>query len=218
MKNILVLIAGLLISTFGFSQNENPKDPKAKAILDKVSQTNKSYSSMYVTFSFNLKNKTNGIDETQSGELWIKGEQYKLVTGTIERYSDGKTIWTYLTDDDECQITSAEDEDSDEESFSPSSIFTIYEKGFNYLYGSEVMIDGKKNHMIKLFPEGAGKPYHTVKIYVGSTTNQMNRIELFYKDGNTFTYTITEIKGNLEMADSSFKFDESKAGDVIDMR
>ena len=215
MKNILLVVLAFL-SINGFAQNENPKDPKAKKILDKVSAANKAASSIYIEFKYRLENKPNGIDETQKGTVWIKGDKYKLIFPGIERYSDGKTVWTYLEDDEECQITDAVSED--DESFSPSSMLSIYENGFNYVYGSEVMFNGKKVDMIKLFPEGGGKPYHSIKIYVDQANSQISKIEVFGKDGNTFTYDLQLIKKNESLSDNMFVFDTSKAGDVVDLR
>ena len=217
MKNILFIVLAFL-SISAFAQNENPKDPKAKKILDKVSAANRAASSIYIEFNYRLVNKPNGIDETQKGTVWIKGEKYKLVFPGIERYSDGKTVWTYLEDDEECQITNAVSDDSDEGSFSPSSMLTIYESGFNYVYGSELMVKGKKADMIKLFPEGGGKPYHSIKIYINQSNSQISKIEVFGKDGNTFTYDLQVIKENNTMQDSMFVFDTSKAEDVVDLR
>jgi len=216
-KSLLLVVSILTFSLASFAQNENPKDPKAKVILDKVSKTNKTYSTIYIDFTFRLENKANAINETQNGQVWIKGEKYKLLLSGVERYSDGKTVWTYLSDDDECQISDV-DGDDDEGSISPSSLLTIYEKGFNYVYGSEVSINGKKTDMIKLFPEGGGKPYHTIKLYVNQATSQIARIEVYGKDGNTFTYDLKSIKSNQPMNDNIFVFDESKAGDIVDLR
>jgi outer membrane lipoprotein-sorting protein len=218
MKNIIfALVALLSFSLSSIAQNENPKDPKAKTILDKVSAANKAASTIYIEFNYRLVNKPNGIDETQKGTVWIKGEQYKLIFPGIERYSDGKAVWTFLEDDDECQISSATGDD-EEGSFSPSSMLTIYENGFNYVYGSEVMIDGKKADMIKLFPEGGGKPYHSIKIYIDKASSQISKIEVFGKDGNTFTYDLKVIKTDQPMDNKMFVFDISKAGDLVDLR
>tara|TARA_R110002050_G_scaffold141251_2_gene266306 strand:- start:14494 stop:15210 length:717 start_codon:yes stop_codon:yes gene_type:complete len=217
MKKILFVAILLLSFTWNANaQNENPKDPKAKAILDKVSATNKAASTIYIEFNYRLVNKPNGIDESQKGTIWLKGQQYKLVFPGIERYSDGKTVWTFLEDDDECQITNAEADG--EESFSPSSMLSIYETGFNYLYGAETVINGSKVDMIKLFPEGGGKPYHTIKIYIQKASSQIARIEIFGKDGNTFTYDLKLIKNNQAMNNAMFVFDTSKAGDIVDLR
>jgi len=216
-KSLLLAFAIFTIGFSSYAQNENPKDPKAKVILDKVSKTNKSYTTIHIDFTFRLQNKANQIDEIQKGQVWIKGEKFKLILSGIERYSDGKTVWTYLEDDEECQIADA-DGDDEEGNISPSSLLTIYEKGFNYLYGAEVSINGKKTDMIKLFPEGGGKPYHTIKLYVDHASSQIARIEVYGKDGNTFTYDLKSIESNEAMDDAMFVFDTSKASDIVDLR
>lgn len=219
MKKLALLILVALSTSFaGYSQNENPKDPKAKAILDKVSAETKSHETIFMEFSYRIVNKPNGIDDTQEGKVWIKSNMYKLEFPGIERYSDGKTLWTVMVDDDECQITDAMSDDEEEENISPSSLLTIYENGFNYLYGNATTVNGKKVDMIKLFPEGGGKAYHTIKVYVNPATNQMARIEILNKDGNTYTYDLKVIKNDEPMANTMFVFDPSNMGDVIDLR
>ncbi len=216
-KLALLVLVALSTSLMGYSQNENPKDPKAKEILDKVSAETKSHATIYMEFSYRIVNKPNAIDETQNGKVWIKSDQYKLEFPGIERYSDGKTLWTVMLDDSECQITDAVSDD-EEESVSPSTLLSIYENGFNYLYGNETTIDSKKVHMIKLFPEGGGKSYHTIKVYVNPATNQMARIEIFSKDGNTYTYDLKVIRNDQAMENAMFVFDPSNMDDVIDLR
>lgn len=218
MKKIfLVAFALFSFTSASLAQNENPKDPKAKTILDQVSSVQASFKTIYIEFEFKIENKANGINETQNGTVWIKGEKYKLTFPGMDRYSDGITQWTYLEDDDECTVSSVVSDD-DEDSFSPASLLTIYQNGFNYVYGSEMMVNGKKAHMIKLFPEGGGKSYHTIKIYIDQASSTISKLEIMGKDGNTFTYNLKIIKKDQEMSDSMFVFDTSKAGDVVDLR
>lgn len=217
-KLALLVLVALSTSIMGYSQNENPKDPKAKEILDKVSAETKSHATIYMEFSYRIVNKPNAIDDTQDGKVWIKSDKYKLEFPGIQRYSDGNTLWTVMVDDGECQITDAISEDEEEENISPSSLLSIYENGFNYLYGNETTIAGNKVHMIKLFPEGGGKSYHTIKVYVNPSTNQMARIEVFSKDGNTYTYDLKVIKNDQPMSANMFVFDPSNMDDIIDLR
>lgn len=75
------------ISILGLSQDTGLKDPKAKSILDKVSNTNKSFSTTYIEFDYHLINTPNGIDETQAGKIWMKYNKYKLDLPGLARYS-----------------------------------------------------------------------------------------------------------------------------------
>lgn len=212
----LILIVSYTVS--GFAQvEENPKDPKAKAILDKVSQKTKGSNTIYMEFDYNLKNSQNGVDETQTGKVWMKGDMYKLTLSDIVRFCDGKTMWTYSEDDDEVTVNNAVNED-EEDSMAPTDLLTMYESGFNYLLNGTAMVNGKTVSVIKMYPEGGGKSYHTVKIMVDKAANEMIQIIIYGKDGNTITYNLKSIKYNQPMESSMFIFDTSVAGDVIDMR
>lgn len=215
--NVFSLILMYLITGIGFAQTDS-KDPKAKKILDVLIAEGKSYKTVNAKFSYNLTNKDAGIDETQQGEIWIKGDAYKITLNGLERMSDGTTIWTYLPDDDELQIATAGGDEDSEEMMKPSELFTMYEKGFNYVYDKQSTVNGKTADVIKLFPEKGGKPYHSIKLYVTDAGKSIAKVEIFGKDGNTYTYSIKNLVANPALADSFFKFDESKAGDVIDLR
>tara|TARA_B100000780_G_C21025187_1_gene410937 strand:- start:15 stop:671 length:657 start_codon:yes stop_codon:yes gene_type:complete len=218
MKYAIILITSLLVGFSNYAQDKTQiKDPKAKAILDKLTEAGKTYKTVKASFDYNLKNADADIDDTQSGQVWIKGDKYKITLNGMERYSDGKTIWTYLPDDDELQIAEAGTDDS-EQNMKPSDLFTMYQNGFNYMYEAKTTINGKSLDVIKLFPEKGGKPYHTIKLFVDSSNNEIYQMLIMNKDGNHFTYTIKKMETNLELADSFFKFDESKAGDIIDLR
>ena len=111
MKNLLFtfLIIGL-IAPVSKSQNtpQNPKDPKAKVILDKLSAKTKGYSTITAEFEFRLLNKSEGIDDKQNGTIILKDDKYKLALSEQEIISNGTTVWTYLKDVKEVQISEVE--------------------------------------------------------------------------------------------------------------
>lgn len=216
MKHLIILLAAITSLTSAFAQTD-VKDEKAKVILDKLSAKNKSYTSISASFVYKMENKDAGINEKQEGSVILKGNMYKLNIAGQEIYSNGSTVWTYIPDADEVQIS--EPNNNDEEGLNPSKIFTMYEKGFKYKYEGSVPRAGKQVSVIKLFPENpAGKPYHSVKMYVDDAKNQIESIEIFNKDGNIFTYELKTFETNKPFAESFFKFDVSQAGDVIDLR
>lgn len=223
MKHIIML-ALMVFSTFAmFAQSSDltPKDPKAKAILDKLSAKTKNYSSMQADFDYQLVNQKSGIDEVQKGWVKIKGDKYKLSIAGQEITSDGKTMWTLLVDDNEVQISDIPEEgEGDDEIFSsPSKLFTLYENGFKYVYDGEEKINGVAVDVIKLYPmQPKEKNYHTIKLYIDKAKVEMKRVSIMSKDGNIYTYTLNNLKTNEALADAIFTFDVSKANDVIDLR
>jgi outer membrane lipoprotein-sorting protein len=224
MKNsiLLTLICVFgLSTTFAQSAETTPKDPKAKAILDKLSEKTKAYTSMQADFDYHMENQKSGIDETQIGWVKIKGNKYKISIAGQEITSDGKTMWTFLKEDKELQINNvpAEGEAEDEIFTSPSKLFTLYEKGFKYVYDGEEKIDGIVVDVIKLYPlNPKEKNYHTVKLYIDKTKIEMKRVTVMAKDGNKYTYTLKNLKTNAMLADNVFTVDPKIAKEVIDLR
>lgn len=211
---IAMLSAGSLLA-----QNENIRDPKAKQVLDALSEKTNSYTSMYAEFENRLQNSDGGIDETTTGKVWIKGIKYKLAMAGQEIISDGETIWTFLVEEEEVQIDDAAyAEELGDGMTSPKDLFSMYEKGFKYQYMGEATIDGKVCHHIKLFPEKADKSYHTIHLYVDKAKTEIVRMKLMGKDGTDYTYTIKKFETNNAGSDAIYSFDESRALDVIDLR
>jgi outer membrane lipoprotein-sorting protein len=95
MKRFLLISSLLLIFA---SVVHAQQDPKAKQILDKVSQVTKSYKTVQIDFSFNLNNPKTKTSETNTGWVALKGNSYRLHMPALgmDVYSDGKTTWSYL--------------------------------------------------------------------------------------------------------------------------
>lgn len=224
MKKILIISAlsffMLNVILIKAQENSDVKDPKAKAILDKLSAKNKSYTSIEAEFDYKLENKADGIDETQSGKILFSGNKYRLNIAGQEIVSDGTTMWTFIADADEVQISEVPEEGEGDESFlNPSSIFTLYEKGFKFTYDKVETINGKAVDVIRLYPENPEeKSFHTIILKVIQENTQIHSMTIKSKDGNNFTYALKTFKPNVSTNANSFKFDESKAGDVIDLR
>ena len=67
------------------------QDPKAKEILDAMSNKYKSISSFQADLSYTMTNKTEGIDESYNGKIAVKGDMYRLMMQDQEIYNDGTT-------------------------------------------------------------------------------------------------------------------------------
>ncbi len=222
MKNILSTLILMSLSLGLFAQtdvrNTTPKDPKAKAILDKLTKKTKGYSTISADFEYNLKNEAAGIDETQKGKIVTKGEKYKLELAGQQVISDGETVWTYIADVEEVQLTSA-DEDIEEGGLSPTKIFTLYEEGFKYVYDKLETREGRNVHSIFLYPMKPGdKPFHTVILYVDKEKVQVHSMIVKGKDGNVYTYKLSNFTPNKSIPDAAFKFETPEGVEEVDLR
>ncbi|PCJ25804.1 MAG: hypothetical protein COA97_06920 [Flavobacteriales bacterium] len=212
MKSFIIIL--LTISTC-FSAIAQ-QDQKAKLILDKLSVKTKSYKTIKAEFKFAISNKAEGINESQTGKIQIKGEKYFLSISGQDVISNGKDVYTIIKDAEEVHINSIPDED-EEDFISPNTIFTLYETGFKYKYVKE----DKGMHIINLYPKDAeDKDFHRIALYINKAKNQISKVKIYGKDGAKTIYSITAFIANTTMPDSKFTFNKSKYPkyEIVDLR
>lgn len=203
---IAAVVAALLMTTGLMAQ----QDPKAKEVLDKLSQTTKSFKTIQIEFSFTLENKKNNVNQTHEGVVALKGKSYRLHMPAfgMEVFCDSKSTWSYLTEAKECNITGVEEEK--EGALNPANIFTIYEKGFNYTFVGDESLAGKAVQVLDLFPVDKSREVTRIRLYVDKAKSQIAKAQTFNKDGNTYTLVLKSMKTNAELPDDYFKFDKAK--------
>ncbi len=216
MRTIFLFAALTLITGSLFAQ----QDAKAKEILDKLSQTSKSYKTIQIDFSFTLENKSGSVTETNEGSVALKGKSYRLHMPAMgmEVYSDGAVTWSYLTQSNEVNISAVDPES--EASLNPANIFTIYEKGFKYTYVGEEPVAGKAAFVIDLFPVDKAKEFTKVRLSVDKAKYQILMAKTFNKDGNAYTLAMKNMKTDQNLTADYFKFDPAKYPkvEINDMR
>lgn len=197
---------------------QSPEVIKAKQILDEVAAKTKGYQTIRADFSFTLENTQAKVTDTQTGKIIIKGDKYKIDLMGVDTYFDGKTIWMYLRDAGEVNIS--EPDLMDDETLNPANIFNIYQEGFKYLHAGETSLNGKKTDVIDLFPEKRDKAFSRIKLYIYQGNLQIAKITQIGKDGNNYIIDIKKLEVNAPADDALFIFDASKHPnvEVIDMR
>jgi outer membrane lipoprotein-sorting protein len=231
MNTIKIHFTGLLALSMMFTINPTfaqkadadltPKDPKAQEILDALSNKAKTYKSFSADFEYVLENKSEGINETQKGSVTMMGkDKYKLNVAGQQIVSNGSTVWTYIEDASEVQITDMPEATEDDGNLmNPANAFHMYKNGFKYQYVGKETVDGRSADVIKMFPtEPAKKPYHTIIVNVDQAKLELISMIVKNKDGNTYTYRLKNFKPNISVTAADFEFDESQADDVIDLR
>jgi len=223
-KTILYTLLALTICTNAFAQ----KDAQAKAILNQVSAKYKSYDIIKADFTFTLDNQQAGVKETQTGTLIsrAKAGKFKVTLYSSaaakdvdkEIISDGKSQWTYLKKDKEVQVGDAAK--GGDGLSNPSQIFTIYEKGYKYLYTGEQKIAGKAYQAIDLTPENEKASIFKVRLLVDKAKKQIYSALLFDKNGNKYNYLVKSFTANPPIGDSTFGWDaKAHPGvEVVDLR
>ena len=214
-KNFLIAALILAMSNIVLAQ----QDPKAREILDAMSSKYKSINSFQADLSYTMTNEVEGINESYKGKIAVKGDMYRLMMQDQEIYNDGTTVWTYLSNLDEPEVT-IDDNNPEGGDITPSSIFNIYQEGYKYLYLNSTTVDGKSYDIVDLVPNDKDAQYFKVRIEIGTKDRLLRTFTLFDREGSEYTYLITNFKSDVNLADSYFKFDTSKLTEdqIIDIR
>jgi len=204
MKTVLgILFLGL--TAFGATAQV---DAKAKAILDKVSKLTKTYKTITVDFSMTITTP-GGSPIKQKGKAFMKGDMYMLTLPDQDIYCDGKTVSTFIKEDNECYVSDVEDLESD--MVQPSELLTIWENGFTYKYSKELTFAGKQVHEILLYPKDKkNSKYHTIVVRIDKAKNEVVYAHIKGKDGTHMKYTLSKLIKNTTILDSKFVFNKSK--------
>lgn len=192
-------------------------DPKAEALLEEVSKKYEAYKSYKAEFAYELENTQAKVNEKFTGEIYVKGNMFTLKLGSQEVINNGKTVWTYMKEENEVNVS---DYSPDEEEISPTKIHNMYKQGFKYLLNSDETVKGVVYSVVELVPENKKKQYFKIRIWVNKKDKSIFRWKIFEKNGNRYLYTINKFQPNIKLEDSIFTFDKGKfpGVEVIDLR
>ncbi len=200
MKFVALLFTFIAFTSFG-------QDSKAQGILDKLSKKMKSQTSFYIEFSSTMKG--DGFSDSQTGKGWVKGDKYYASFGENTMISNGSKTWTVVKEEKTVYVSDADDEDED--MVNPRKLMTLWESGFKNQYVKETTLSGTAVHVINLYPKSASTAdYHTVALYVSSSSNELKKVIMKMKDGTSMTFRMTKFTSNPSVSDSKFVFDKTK--------
>lgn len=217
MKGIKFLFVILFFLGFAFPLLAQ-KDPKAKAVLDGMSQKFQSMKGFTASFDFTIQDEA-GIGDRQSGEVAVMGDNYRLKLPGQEIYNDGKTVWTFIQTGGYKEVT-INDAALMEGELTPSTIYKLYQSGFNYRLLPDKTYQGKAVHVVELTAVKSNAPFKQVKLLVEKSTQYLLGWEMFDEQGTIFSYSFKNLKATPSLPMSYFLFDVKKYPgiEVIDLR
>ena len=211
------LIGALALSTLSLFANAQT-DTKAKAVLDNLSKKVASLKSLKTNFSLFLASANGKTKDTKKGALQMKGQKYHVTLGNQEIFCDGRTVWTYLKDAKEVQVSTY---NPNEQTLSPTKLFTnFYDKEYSYRYAGAKTIAGKACNVVELTPRGGGKQFKKVELAVDSKAGNLVGGTVTDKSGAIYRYEVSGYTPNAPVTDAQFAFDAKKypGVEVVDLR
>lgn len=187
------------------------KDPKAKQLLSEVNEKVNSYDNIEISFKYVLENESENIRQETKGKVTLEGDKYVLDILGIQRIFDGKTLYTISSEDEEVTISNENSEE--ENTISPSQLFSFFESGYNYTLDIIQNKMGRKIQYIKLIPIDSETEIKYALLGIDIKTKHIyNLIEIGENNTKT-TLSVLEFNTNTPLPQSFFKFDASKYSD-----
>ena len=184
---------------------------KAEKLLNEVSSKVKGYDNMVIDFKYALNNMAENVNQETRGDVSIQGEKYRLnLMGTTQMF-DGKKIYTIIPEDEEINISTYVEEDSN--NITPSKMFTFYQEGYNYAWDTTQNLKGRTIQYIKLTPKDSNAEIKNILLGIDTHTKHIYNLIQSQDNGTKITITVKSFKTNQPIAKNLFTFDESRFSD-----
>ena len=214
--NKYINLCFLLLFAFSVSAQKNTfvekSDPEAKKILEKLADSYDTQGGIYLKYKLTLEF---GKDkEIQSGDIYQKGEKYRVNNNGNQIISDGKSVWVYNKKQNEVQIN---DYDPDSEDIlSPAQILSIHDND-EYFYA--ITGENSQGYKIEFKPLDKDSEIMKIRIEVDKSKTKLKSAKIFSDDGSRYTFEIEKLE-NKKASDSKFSFDGKQYPGVttIDLR
>ena len=220
MKKLIIFLLLLPVSAGLIAQARPPgnNDPEAKKVLDAVSAKFKTFKTVKGNFSLEVRDANGKVQGTKKGTVYMKGTKYRVSITGQEIFCDGKNIWTYDKSANEVQVSAFDQNGS---SITPQKLFTnFYDKDFLYKLNGDKTLAGKSVQEIELTPVDKSKPFFKVLLGVDKVSRMITSTQIFEKNGNRYTYSMSNVATNAAIGDDMFLFDVKKypGVEVVDLR
>ena len=203
MKKHLQIILGILLVAVA---NLASAQTNANETVKRIVKSFRDKKNVELNFNYQYIVDASNTSDVQQGTAFLQGEAYKIILQEQHTISDGKTIWTYLVDDEEVMVSNAT-EGSDN---TPLKLLTTLDKDYTATYSD-------KSTIMLTNPKGQ---YKVVTLSIDPKSNTLIGMEIHADDGSKMAIFIAETKFDQDLKDGFFTFDKKDYPNVelIDMR
>jgi outer membrane lipoprotein-sorting protein len=207
MKKIALLITIILLNISVFSQNDND----AKSLLDDVAKKVENYKNIYIEFNHKFDNTDADVHQETKGNVTLKENLYHLNYMGTEQIFDGNKTYLIIHEDEEVIIQSPSE--SDEETLTPSKMFSFYKNGYTYEMSDLKNIKGVKIQYVNLTPIDSNSDIVSILIGIDIKTKHIYNIFETGKNNTVTTLEVRTFKTNQPISEKLFIFDKAKYRD-----
>ena len=201
-KHLQIILGILLVSVASLASAQTNANETVKRIVKSF----RDKKNVELSFNYQYVVDASNQSDVQQGTAYLQGEAYKIILKEQQTISDGKTIWSYLVDDEEVMVSNTTDGNDN----TPLKLLTTIDKGYKATYAD-------KSTIMLTNPDGQ---YKVVTLSIDPKNNTLIGMEIHADDGSKMVIVITEMKFDQDLKANFFTFDEKAFPnvDIIDMR
>ena len=208
MKKVTAIIGIILSFMLGSVHAQTMANELVKKTIDKINK----HKNVEFVFDYDISNETIAVTESASGKAYMQGEAYKLETEGQSIISDGKTMWTYLPENEEVMVSNPSKDDN---IITPIKMLTTYEKDYIIKYAKS----NEKGIKVVEMSNPKGE-FGKVAMKINEAKLEIVSATISSRNGINFTIKIKKTVFDQNLDAKFFTFDEKAHPkvDVIDMR
>ena len=185
------------------------QEQRAEILLNEVSESMAQFDNISITFTYELVNRKELIQQKEKGSLVMEGDTYLLKLMGIEQLSDGINKHTINSENQEVLIEPLGN--GFDEDLSPSKIFSFYKQGYRFEWDiMQPLYGGRKIQFIKLIPIDTYSQASYLLLGIDTYTKNIYKLIEVGNDGTETTLTISSFETNIEIPKNTFVFSLSE--------
>ncbi|MCH9006753.1 outer membrane lipoprotein carrier protein LolA [candidate division KSB1 bacterium] len=189
---------------------------KGKDIIKEVKKKYDGLTSLQADFVQTFKWELVGEMQSVKGTIYLMaGNHYRIETEDQVVVTDGATVWTYSKRNQQVIVDLL---DKSEESSLPKDLLFKYSEDYTPILLGEVMFDDRKTYQLNLIPKDEDAFIKSMKIWVDASNWFTTKIEQVDINDNVNTYILRNIRENIELDPTIFKFEIPEDAEVVDLR
>jgi len=155
--------------------------------------------------------------EAVPGKVLVKGNKYRLTLGEQLIIHDGETVWIYLPEANEVQISNY---DPEQEPLNPAQLLHIYQQGFLPIALRAQTINNHHCDVVDLIAADQESWIAKISLAVERKTKHLKRLAALDSNQTWHTFSITKFEPDVELDDTCFVFNPAcyDAIEIIDLR
>jgi outer membrane lipoprotein carrier protein len=207
---LIRLIAFVLIVGFAAS------DAAAQSVDAIANRLNAKYStlqSVKAEFTQTMTSEFSDIREQKTGQLILRGNDYRLDTGDEIYARQGNNVWRFARADNQVIISDAMD---DEGSFSVNDLFFRHNELFRVSNVRTEQHEGTRHYRLTLQPRQEDAFFREVTLWMRDRDDIVTRMNMIDLNGTIMEFRLRNVELNGRVAASSF--DPPSGARVVDLR